>query len=623
MRSVHVLAPAALLLLSACSGGKYSPSLTMVRIGSVEVEEPPPVPEALYIPGINVNTEDYDYGDDGAKFMPVLLDISELDEIDDPTPLEKHAEYDYEAGTGSLLDEIEGEEAMNYDDVKQGAIGDCYFPAALAATVFIDADDAIRTDLIREVKHKNGMTAYFSVRFYDAWGEYQDIPVDADLVRKNGRATYARSADSSSSGEEWWVSLVEKAYAEWHGGYQEIGDGGWVGDVMQALTASNATYRRLTYLSDSSVGTAIQNNIAKNRPVAAGTYGEDDGVDYEGKGVWAYHAYSVLGAEERDGTWYVTLRNPWGCCEPGDTGGGDGIFELDMATFKELYQGLTLGGGYTVDNTAPDAIDDLAVEEDDSGTWLTFTATGDDGDEGLAAAYDVRISTTSISSSNFYEAQQIAVAGPQVPGSSERIELSELASGTWYLAVKVEDESGHISAMSNVATHTVGGGGDDTPAIAFEMIEDWEGDTSGWDFEGMWHVTDIDYVSANHSAWFGDESSYTYDTGAAVSGSLTSPKLDTNGVSSPFCMWDQALDVEDTSSRDLALLEVSTEAGAFANWTAVWEKETTGYDWSWAEADLAAYADQVIKLRFRFDSVDATNNDSTGWFIDDLWCMDY
>ncbi|MFH1469771.1 MAG: C2 family cysteine protease [Pseudomonadota bacterium] len=612
----------ALLILSACRGDGYSPSLTMIRIGSVEVEEPPLVPDALYTPGINIAPEDYEYEAD-AKWMPVSLDLTNMQDLEDPAPLEKHAAYDYTAGTGALLDEEADESAMNFDDVEQGAIGDCYFPAALAASLYIDQDQVIRTGLVREVEDKHGMVTHFSVRFYDAWGVYQDIAVDPDLVRKNGKVTYARSTDSRSGAEEWWPSLVEKAYAEWHGGYEKIGEGGWVGDVMQAITGSNATYRPMQYMSDATLGRSIQDNIAKHRPVAAGTYGEDSGVDYSGKGVWAHHAYTLLGAEEREGTWYVTLRNPWGCCEPGDTGGGDGVFELDMATFKELYQGVTLGGGYTVDHTAPEAIDDLAVVEDAQGLWLQFTASGDDGDDGLAAKYDLRISQESISSGNFYQAQQIEVGGPAMPGDTERIELGELAEGTWYFALKVEDESGNISALSNVATVTVGGQPDTTPAIAFEMIQDWEGDSSAWDMSGLWHLTELDYTSASHSVWFGDEHSWSYDTGAAVSGSLTSPKLDTNGIASPFCMWDQVLDVEATTSRDIAVLEVSTEAGGFANWTAAWEKDGTGYDWSWGDADLGAYGDQIIKLRFRFDSVDATNNDALGWMIDDLYCMDY
>jgi len=88
-------------------------------------------------------------------------------------------------------------------------------------------------------------------------------------------------------------------------------------------------------------------------------------------------------------------------------------------------------------------------------------------------------------------------------------------------------------------------------------------------------------------------------------------------------MWDYVLDVEDTASRDIAVVEVATSSGGFANWTTVWEKDSTGWDWQWGEADLSSYAGQTIKLRFRFDSVDATNNDGFGWMIDDLWCLDY
>lgn len=240
------------LALVACEGpddGKdYSPSLTMLRTEAVVVEDPPPIPEALWIPGINIKSEDYELAD--AVWYPAIADLTNMREIDDPAPLEKHAEYDYTAGSGGLFDELADEGDLRWDDTEQGAMGDCYFPAALSATLFIDHDDAIKDGLIREVRDDQGALTHFVVRFYDAWGTPQDIEVDADLVRKGSKVTYMRSLDTRSGKEEWWPSLVEKAYAEWHGGYEEIGNGGWVGDVFQALTGSNANYRTLKYMSD-------------------------------------------------------------------------------------------------------------------------------------------------------------------------------------------------------------------------------------------------------------------------------------------------------------------------------------------------------------------------------------
>ncbi len=621
---------AGLLGLAACTGPDedgYRPSLTQVRIGEVVVDDPPPIPEALYVPGINVKPEDYDLQD--AMLYLSATDLQNLQDLDDPKPLEKHAEYAYEAGTGSLLDENPDEGEMNYDDVEQGAIGDCYFPAALAATIFIDEDHGIRDGLIREVRDESGFVTHYVVRYYDAWGTRLDIEVDADLVRKGTKVTYARSMDSTTASEEWWVSLVEKAYAEWHGGYEKIGEGGWVGDVFQALTGSNATYRNLKYLSDDSIVRSITDNIERHRPVAAGTFGEDSGVEYEGTGVYANHAYSILGARtDEEGVSHVTLRNPWGEVEPAGNGEDDGIFELTTEEFKRLYQGLTLGGGYEADHTAPDEVDDLEVAEIVGDTVvLTFTSTGDDGTKGLAALYDLRSCGEEISSSNFYSCEKVAVAGPQSPGTVERIEVEGVEGNTWF-AVKVEDESGNISGLSNVAHTELTQGDDDdsgdddddddTPA-PLDLFEDFETGAPGWATSGLFHLTTYQSASPSHSMWMGDEASHDYDTGSQVVASLTSPAMDVRGTPAPLLLWEQILDVESDAEYDMAWVEVATEGGGYTNYSTVWEKAGTCSDWEMVEVDLSSYGGEKIKLRFSFDSTDDYGNDTSGWFIDNVW----
>ena len=108
-------------------------------------------------------------------------------------------------------------------DVKQGAIGDCYFAAGLTSVVFADNDNAIRDGMVREFHDEKGNLSHYVVRFYDAWGEPQDVEVDAQLVRRNGKPLYMRSADSKTYSEEIWPGIVEKAYAKWHGNFEKIG----------------------------------------------------------------------------------------------------------------------------------------------------------------------------------------------------------------------------------------------------------------------------------------------------------------------------------------------------------------------------------------------------------------
>ena len=78
----------------------------------------------------------------------------------------------------------------------------------------------------------------------------------------------------------------------------------------------------------------------------AETHGHDQDALYANSGVYANHAYSILGYEKAtDGTRFVKLRNPWGESEPfpGD-GKNDGIFKLKLDTFVKLYSNLYATG---------------------------------------------------------------------------------------------------------------------------------------------------------------------------------------------------------------------------------------------------------------------------------------
>ncbi|MEY4723491.1 MAG: hypothetical protein RLZZ324_1004 [Candidatus Parcubacteria bacterium] len=85
----------------------------------------------------------------------------------------------------------------------------------------------------------------------------------------------------------------------------------------------------------------------------------------------------------------------------------------------------------------------------------TWTAKGDDGTTGTATSYDLRRSTTPIvTDADFNAATQ--VTGEPVPmtsGTSQSVSVTGLtASTTYYFALKVSDEAGNVSALSNVAS---------------------------------------------------------------------------------------------------------------------------------------------------------------------------
>jgi len=111
----------------------------------------------------------------------------------------------------------------------------------------------------------------------------------------------------------------------------------------------------------------------------------------------------------------------------------------------------------TGDNTAPAAITTLAVTGTTGTTIATrWTAPGDDGSTGTAASYDIRYSTSPITSANWGTATQATGEPvPAVAGTQQVYTLTGLSgSQTYYIAIRATDSSGNVGALSNVVSGT-------------------------------------------------------------------------------------------------------------------------------------------------------------------------
>lgn len=106
------------------------------------------------------------------------------------------------------------------------------------------------------------------------------------------------------------------------------------------------------------------------------------------------------------------------------------------------------------DTTPPAAVGDLSSSAITStSVTLGWTAPGDDGLTGLATAYDVRSSTTTLSATTFAAAQRVSSGAPSSPGTRERLTVSGLRPATKYtFALLTRDEADNASALSNVVT---------------------------------------------------------------------------------------------------------------------------------------------------------------------------
>jgi hypothetical protein len=124
----------------------------------------------------------------------------------------------------------------------------------------------------------------------------------------------------------------------------------------------------------------------------------------------------------------------------------------NWAGYSNLAQKSTSG-----DVVAPAAISTLAVVGvGTTSLSLRWTSTGDDNTTGTATSYDVRYSTSTITAANF--ASATAATGepaPQVAGTVQNFNLTGLSTGQlYYVAIKVTDERGNASLISNVVSGT-------------------------------------------------------------------------------------------------------------------------------------------------------------------------
>jgi phosphodiesterase/alkaline phosphatase D-like protein len=112
--------------------------------------------------------------------------------------------------------------------------------------------------------------------------------------------------------------------------------------------------------------------------------------------------------------------------------------------------------------SAPDAIRPAPIATmtitgtTESSASVRWTAVGDDSLTGTATSYDVRYSTSPITESNWGSATQVSgEPAPTAAGTTQNMTVVGLTrQTTYYFAMKVADEAGNQSALSNVVNAT-------------------------------------------------------------------------------------------------------------------------------------------------------------------------
>ncbi|MDB9437143.1 C2 family cysteine protease [Dolichospermum lemmermannii CS-548] len=207
--------------------------------------------------------------------------------------------YSYRSVSGSLF-----QNGISANDIRQGQVGDCYYLATLSSIA------QEKPTYIENMFTDNGDST-FTVRFYKN-GVADYVTVDRYLPTSGLYAAYAGwgGGSSTSTSNELWVALAEKAYAQlaesgWSrsststNSYAAI-EGGWMDRVIRQVTGLAATSQSVTSMTQ----TQLINLVNSNQILTAGfVYGP-------GFGVVDGHAYTITAYNATNGTFY--LRNPWG-----------------------------------------------------------------------------------------------------------------------------------------------------------------------------------------------------------------------------------------------------------------------------------------------------------------------
>jgi Flp pilus assembly pilin Flp len=243
-------------------------------------------------------------GSDGAAVSPSTNGPASNPPFGDITGATQHTAIPGDVGVVGQGDGT----AVHPNDISQGGLGDCYLLAGMGAIAL--QNRSILENAIRD----NGDGTY-TVTFYErnnhpGWqfwrSDYDKVEITVNnefATDANGNPVFAKPGDGTGANRELWPMIIEKAYAQWKGGYQQIGHGGLPSDAMEALTGQPSTVGGDLSMED--MADAFQDGQA----ISVWT-GEAKGPLFDNGTLVGGHAYFVTNVDQANNT--VTVHNPWG-----------------------------------------------------------------------------------------------------------------------------------------------------------------------------------------------------------------------------------------------------------------------------------------------------------------------
>ena len=194
-------------------------------------------------------------------------------------------------------------ENINYDSIKQGQIGNCYFIAVLVAI-------SRKPDFVIKLFHPllDLNTGSVCILF-QSLGKFIPIIIDT-LIPFNNKSNQPTFSKPKSLNDSPWFCLIEKAFAKLFGGYSHIvGRNASVnyikffGFFPESLKFTQIPLNYFDILNQLKLNNCFLTSFIENKS-------QEQLI--KSKGLVYNHAYAILDLKKVENKLFIQLRNPWG-----------------------------------------------------------------------------------------------------------------------------------------------------------------------------------------------------------------------------------------------------------------------------------------------------------------------
>lgn len=224
-----------------------------------------------------------------------------------------------------------GNYGVNYDDVDQGELGDCYLLAALAGIAY--AKPQFIDDMFTD---RNFWASGVYTTKWMLNGKEVKVAVNNKVpFSATHRSSFFAQPNVVGDTMVFWPLIAEKAWAKIYHNFEAI-EGGLFGQVINALTAANVKTVIHSTASADVIWSMLLGATANKFPMGAGTNAHASKYKMP-----TGHAYAVFRARLEGGKKLVECMNPWGrdvyAGAVPNPNRNDGVFTMLMEEYFDAF----------------------------------------------------------------------------------------------------------------------------------------------------------------------------------------------------------------------------------------------------------------------------------------------